>query len=103
MPTVTRALLVKIPFTKFSRAKGKDGILTNHTSNVYHQEASDRARAFINTYQNPQIKIEICIRVEARRLSNTYRHILSETVQTIVLLGRQALQEITEMTALQTL
>ena len=49
----TLGVVVKIPFTRFSRTKGKDGILTNHASTVYHQEAFDRAKAFINSYQNP--------------------------------------------------
>ena len=92
------------PFTKFSRTKGKDGILISHASNMYHQDASGRAKAFINTYQNPQNSTGTRISVEAQRLSNTNRHILSETVQTTLLLGRQGLAlRGAEMTALQTL
>ena len=84
-------VLVKTPFTRFSRAKGKDGILTNHATNLYHQEACDRAKAFISTYQNPQTRIDAQVNLEAQRLSDTNRYILCEIVETILLLGRQGL------------
>ena len=83
---------VKTPFTKFTRAKGKDGILTNHATNLYHEEeASRQAQAFINTYTNPQTRIDSRVSLEAQRLSEVNQHILSEIVQTILLLGRQGL------------
>ena len=72
--TSTFRVLVKLLFAKFTRAKGKDGILTNHATNVYHQEPFDRAKAF--TYQDPQARIDNCISVEAQRLSEANRHIL---------------------------
>ena len=84
-------VLVKFPFTKLTRTKGKDGILTNHAKNVYHLEASERAKAFINTYQHPQSRIDTCINIEAQRLSEANQHILSKIVQTILLLARQGL------------
>ena len=100
----TPGVLVNIPFTKFSRAEGKNGILTKCASNVYHQEASNRANSFINTYQNPQNRTKSRIAVEAQRLSNTSRHILSEIVQTIFLREDRAWPcQVTGMTALQTL
>lgn len=87
----TLGVLVKTPFTNFRRAKRKDGVLTNHTSNRYHQEASDRAHTFITTYQNPHTRIDTRISIEAQRLSETNQHILSEIVQIILILGRQGL------------
>ncbi|XP_072168372.1 uncharacterized protein [Diadema setosum] len=83
--------LVKVPFTKFARAKGKDGILTNHAANMYHKQATDTAKAFISTYQNPESRIDIKLSCEAQRLSETNRHTLVEIVETILLLARQGL------------
>ena len=49
----TLGVLVKSPFTRFSKAKGKDGILTKHVKTEYHQTASECAKAFIATFQIP--------------------------------------------------
>eukprot|EP00057_Strongylocentrotus_purpuratus_P005147 XP_003730316.1 PREDICTED: 52 kDa repressor of the inhibitor of the protein kinase-like [Strongylocentrotus purpuratus] len=87
----TFGVLVKVPFTKFARAKGKDGILTNHAANMYHKQATDTAKAFISTYQNPESRIDNKLSYEAQRLSETNRHILVEIVEIILLLARQGL------------
>ncbi|XP_071491986.1 52 kDa repressor of the inhibitor of the protein kinase-like [Diadema antillarum] len=85
----TFGVLVKVPFTKFARAKGKDGILTNHAANMYHKQATDTAKAFISTYQNPESRIDIKLSCEAQQLSETNRHILVQIMETILLLARQ--------------
>ncbi len=41
----TLGVLVKSPFTNFRHAKGKDGVLTNHVNNVYHQDLTEHMRS----------------------------------------------------------
>ena len=80
----TLGVLVKSPFTRFSKAKGKDGILTKHVKTEYHQTASERAKAFIATFQNPQSRIDSQISEERQRLSDQNMHILSRIVVCIM-------------------
>ncbi len=82
-------VLVNTPFTKFTKAKGKgkDGVLSNHASNLYHQ-----AKAFISTYEDPDSRIDsLVITKQKKKQSDENKHILSEIVETILLLGRQGM------------
>ena len=85
------SVLVKSPFTKFGRAKGKDGILTNHPDNTYHKDACERTKAFLSTYQNPEARIDSQVSTEVQRRSDTNKHILNVIVETIFVLGTQGL------------
>ncbi|XP_071477426.1 52 kDa repressor of the inhibitor of the protein kinase-like [Diadema antillarum] len=83
--------LVKTPFKNFSKAKGKDGILTLHDAYKYHHEAMVIGKAFLATYNNPEARIDTILDKKGQALSSKNMHILSVIVNTVKLCGMEAL------------
>ena len=84
-------VLVKTPFTNFKRAKGKDGILTNHEELDFHKESTMLAKNFILNYVDPSKKIGNVIDHDRVKVSANNKHILKRIVESILLCGRQNL------------
>ena len=57
--------LVKTLFVKFNAAKGKDGILTNHSQTRYHQDACVTSKALLSTHINPNTRIDAALSTNA--------------------------------------
>ena len=53
--------LVKTLFVKFTAAKGKDDVLTNHAQTRYHQDACVQAKALLSTHINPNTRIDAAL------------------------------------------
>ena len=83
--------LVKIPFKKFRKAKGKDGILTLYDAHKYHHDAMVMGKAFLATYTNPEARIDTTLDRNGQALSDKNMHILSVVVNTVKLCGMEAL------------
>ena len=83
--------LVKKPFKNFSKAKGKDGVLTLHDAHRYHHDAMVLGKAFLGTYINPETRVDSIIIEKGQEHSDRNKHILSIIVDTVKLCGMQAL------------
>ena len=83
--------LVKTPLNNFSKAKGKDGYLTKHTSFDYHHNAVVAGKAFLGTYNNPETRIDSMVEQRAKAVSDQNCHVLSIIVDTIKLCGMHSL------------
>lgn len=80
---------MKTPFVKFTAAKGKYGVLTNHAQTRYHQDACVRAKALLSTHMHPNTRIDAALDQERQKLSDRNKHVLEAIVDTILLCGRQ--------------
>ena len=73
----------------FAKLFGKDGDLTLHDKAIYHKEAVEAGRDFLQTYHKPEINI--VNRVNTQRLQQVVenRQRLTPIVETVIFLGRQ--------------
>lgn len=49
--------LVTDPLIKFAKLLEKDGYLESHNKNIYHKNAIQDGKAFLNNYYNPQNEV----------------------------------------------
>lgn len=88
--TVPLKHLVTEPLTSFKRLFGlKTGYLTKHNLNKYHLEAVERAKDFLEMYENPEKCIENKINTLRLQQIEENRRCLKLIIQTVLLLGRQ--------------
>ena len=62
--------LVKTPFKRFNKAKGKDGVLTTHAAHQHHHDAMLQGKAFLATYTNPETRVDAVIDRKGQEHSN---------------------------------
>lgn len=81
--------LVVKPLQSFAKLLGKDGALETHTKNVYHQQAMQAGKLFLEAYHNPNK--DVINQINEQRLSqvNENRARLKPIIHTIIFLGRQ--------------
>ena len=76
-PRKALGYLVKTPFIKFSKAKGKDGHLTTHDVSDYHHDAMVIGKAFVENFKNSEMRSDSCIQQHKKEVSDQNIHILT--------------------------
>jgi len=83
--------LVKAPLQKFAHLTGRDGYLTNHLSNVFHEDCVRRANEFKLSLQNGNGDIAKQLQCSAAIQCAQKREALKHILQAIEFLGRLGL------------
>lgn len=86
---VTLKNLVKVPLRKYAHLTGKDGYLTTHLANKFHEDCVGRAEAFKEIERKGNIAKQMKCQAAIERDKN--REILKHILQAIEFLGRLGL------------
>lgn len=81
--------LVSEPLIKFAKLLGKDGYLETHTKNIYHKNAIEDGKAFLNNYYNPHNEIINKLNTARHQQVLENRARLKPIINTLAFLGRQ--------------
>ena len=84
-------VFVNDAFRKYKKAKGKDGYLNIHENATYHKDAIVAATMFLQSFRNPNVRIESQLSELNRTNYEDNIHVVKRLIEAILLLERQGL------------
>lgn len=82
-------VLVSKPLNRYSKVKGKEGILVKHAQTRYHQNALDAATILLSVLNTPQQSIVYAISKANQEQYEKNRHILECIIKALLVCGKQ--------------
>jgi len=79
------------PLCKYAKLQGKDGALTNHAKNDYHNNSFLAAQDFLKTYNNVEKSVENRLNTARKNQIIENRKQLKPILKTIILCGHQSI------------
>jgi hypothetical protein len=83
--------LVTIPFTKFAKALGKDGVLSNHSTLSYHQHAVAAQEEFKRRHKTPMSRIDCQLLQQCQAEFEQNKSALKSIIECIIYCGKQSI------------
>lgn len=82
-------VLVEKPFIDFRKALGKEGVLPNHESNIFHKSAVAAYHERMHADKNPEERVDILLQKHQQTQYEMNKVALGSIIECIIYLGRQ--------------